>query len=58
MEKGVIVDIARLSPSLFVRFSASTASTAAEPETVDDLVNSSRDSEPVIPLAMVERGRG
>lgn len=45
MEKGVIEDIAR-------------PSTAAKPETIYDYVNSRRDSEPVIPLAMIERGLG
>lgn len=45
VEKGVIEDIAR-------------PSTAAKPETIDDHVNCRRDAEPVIPLAMIERGLG
>lgn len=45
MEKGVIENIAH-------------PSTAAKPETIDDHVNCRRDAEPVIPLAMIERGLG
>lgn len=45
MEKGVIENIAH-------------PSTAAKPETIDDHANCRQDAEPVIPLAMIERGLG